>query len=104
MNQIEKMVLDNLGRGNSNAKSSKWFKNNLDINRRELCQAIENLRKQGYPVGAIRQKNGGYYLINDIEDRNKTAAVMRSQAYQMLRVARSIEKCNLEDVEQMEMI
>ena len=46
----------------------------------------------------------GYYLINDVEDRNKTAAVMRSQAYQMLRVARSIEQCNLEDVEQMEMI
>lgn len=104
MNLIEKQVLDNLGRGKLNARKSSWFSNKLGINRRELCLAIENLRKQGYPVGAIRQKNGGYYLINDVEDRNKTAAVMRSQAYQMLRVARSIEKCNLEDVEQMEMI
>lgn len=98
---IETKVLNSLGYGISQAKTSAWFKLNLGISRRTLCAAIESLRLQGIAIGADRSVNGGYYImatdaekmatINQYDSQIKKMLVIRNQLSKSLIGARQME-------------
>lgn len=88
----ETRILNALGVGISQAKSSKWFKNNLGISRRVLCAAIESLRLKGIAIGADRSAKGGYYLMESDDEKMATINQYDSQIKKMLVIRNQLSK------------
>ena len=63
MNELtnqERLVYDLLPRGIENSRTYKQL--NLNIDKRAFFQIINQLRLKGKAIGAIRGKDGGYYV------------------------------------------
>lgn len=103
MNSLDQKVYDLMGLGSKQAKNSKWFNQAIGISRRDLCQSVYNLRNLGIPIGADRSRGGGYYIMVEEEDKRRTIAQMKSQAYEMLKTAGRMEDSLIDGCEQLEL-
>lgn len=88
---IQDLVLSYLEKGIKNATSTADLMNIAGVSRRKICDAIEALRKKGYPIGSLRQKNGGYYIIDSVEEFDLTISVLKRQAFSEIETANSLE-------------
>ncbi|WP_391123482.1 hypothetical protein [Psychrobacillus sp. L3] len=60
--------------------------------RRILYQIIKDLRQHNYLVGSSKTAgSGGYYVIKDEQDLNKTLSDLRNSAFSLLSTAKQIE-------------
>lgn len=97
MNLNEKLILKILPLGASNTKTFKELKSEhkLKMNIRTFRGFIEELRRKGYAIGAIRSNNGGYYLIESESEREKAIAQYRAQAHRELDIIYRLERADL---------
>ncbi|XJS09871.1 hypothetical protein ACF3NG_06910 [Aerococcaceae bacterium WGS1372] len=86
----ERDVLEYMPIGRERSKTSDYFKARLGMNRRDLCTIIESLRLKGYPIGSVRGRDGGYYIIDSREDLESTLAVYDAQITKMTKVRKSL--------------
>ncbi len=66
----------------------------LSTSERNVTALISELRKDGNPI--LNELNGYFYSTN-ATDINHTAAIMESQAFEMLTVARSLRSTASKD-------
>ena len=89
---IEQQIYETLRSGKDNAVGSKYLERKFNLSRRDVCNAIENLRNSGYPIGAVRKKNGGYYIIDSEDDLQNALAQYNSQIHKMLKIYNNLAR------------
>ena len=99
MNELtnqEQLVYDLLPRG---VESSRTYKQlNLNIDKRAFFQIINQLRLKGKAIGAIRGKDGGYYVATSEVERNMALRQFEAQMLNEMKIISAIRKADLEEV------
>lgn len=98
MNELtnqEQLVYDLLPRGIENSRTYKQL--NFNIDKRAFFQAINSLRLKGKVVGAIRGRNGGYYVATTETERNMALNQFEAQMINEMKIISAIKKADLEE-------
>lgn len=99
MNELtnqEQLVYDLLPRGIENSRTYKQL--NLNIDKRAFFQAINSLRLKGKIIGAIRGRNGGYYVATSEAERNMALNQFEAQMINEMKIISAIKKADLEEL------
>ena len=99
MNELtnqEQQVYDLLPRGIENSRTYKQL--NLNIDKRAFFQIINQLRLKGKAIGAIRGKDGGYYVATSEVERNMALRQFEAQMLNEMKIISAIRKADLEEV------
>ena len=99
MNELtnqERLVYDLLPRGIENSRTYKQL--NLSIDKRAFFQIINQLRLKGKAIGAIRGKDGGYYVATTETERNMALRQFEAQMLNEMKIISAIRKADLEEV------
>ena len=99
MNELtnqEQLVYDLLPRGIENSRTYKQL--NLNIDNRAFFQVINSLRLKGKVIGAIRGRNGGYYVATSEAERNMALNQFEAQMINEMKIISAIKKAELEEV------
>lgn len=99
MNELtnqEQLVYDLLPRGIENSRTYKQL--NLSIDKRAFFQAINSLRLKGKIIGAIRGRNGGYYVATSEAERNMALNQFEAQMINEMKIISAIKKADLEEL------
>ena len=99
MNELtnqEQLVYDLLPRGVENSRTYKQL--NLNIDKRAFFQIINQLRLKGKAIGAIRGKDGGYYVATSEVERNMALRQFEAQMINEMKIIAAIRKADLEEV------
>ena len=98
MNELtnqEQLVYDLLPRGVENSRTYKQL--NLNIDKRAFFQIINQLRLKGKAIGAIRGKDGGYYVATSEVERNMALNQFEAQMLNEMKIISAIRKADLEE-------
>jgi len=95
LNPLEQAVYDLLPRGIENSRTFKQL--NLNIDKRAFFQAINSLRLKGKVIGAIRGRNGGYYVATSETERNMALNQFEAQMINEMKIISAIKKADLEE-------
>ena len=99
MNELtnqEQLVYDLLPRGIESSRTYKQL--NLNIDKRAFFQIINQLRLKGKAIGAIRGKDGGYYVATSEVERNMALRQFEAQMLNEMKIISAIRKADLEEV------
>ena len=99
MNELtnqEQLVYDLLPRGIESSRTYKQL--NLNIDKRAFFQIINQLRLKGKAIGAIRGKDGGYYVATSEVERNMALRQFEAQMINEMKIISAIRKADLEEV------
>ena len=99
MNELtnqEQQVYDLLPRGIENSRTYKQL--NLNIDKRAFFQIINQLRLKGKVIGAVRGKDGGYYVATSEVERNMALRQFEAQMLNEMKIISAIRKADLEEV------
>ena len=99
MNELtnqEQLVYDLLPRGIENSRTYKQL--DLNIDKRAFFQIINQLRLKGKAIGAIRGKDGGYYVATSEVERNMALRQFEAQMINEMKIIAAIRKADLEEV------
>lgn len=100
MNELtnqEQLVYDLLPRGIENSRTYKQL--NLNIDKRAFFQVINSLRLKGKVIGAIRGRNGGYYVATSEVERNMALNQFEAQMINEMKIISAIKTADLEELE-----
>ena len=92
----EQLVYDLLPRGIENSRTYKQL--NLNIDKRAFFQIINQLRLKGKVIGAVRGKDGGYYVATSEVERNMALRQFEAQMINEMKIIAAIRKADLEEV------
>ena len=92
----EQLVYDLLPRGIENSRTYKQL--NLNIDKRAFFQVINSLRLKGKVIGAVRGKDGGYYVATSEFERNMALRQFEAQMLNEMKIISAIRKADLEEV------
>ena len=92
----EQLVYDLLPRGIENSRTYKQL--NLNIDKRAFFQIINQLRLKGKVIGAVRGKDGGYYVATSEVERNMALRQFEAQMLNEMKIISAIRKADLEEV------
>lgn len=92
----EQQVYDLLPRGIENSRTYKQL--NLNIDKRAFFQVINSLRLKGKVIGAVRGKDGGYYVATSEVERNMALRQFEAQMLNEMKIISAIRKADLEEV------
>lgn len=92
----EQLVYDLLPRGIENSRTYKQL--NLNIDKRAFFQAINSLRLKGKIIGAIRGRNGGYYVATSEVERNMALNQFEAQMINEMKIISAIKTADLEEL------
>ena len=92
----EQLVYDLLPRGIENSRTYKQL--NLNIDKRAFFQIINQLRLKGKAIGAIRGKDGGYYVATSEVERNMALRQFEAQMLNEMKIISAIRKADLEEL------
>ena len=92
----EQLVYDLLPRGIESSRTYKQL--NLNIDKRAFFQIINQLRLKGKAIGAIRGKDGGYYVATSEVERNMALRQFEAQMLNEMKIISAIRKADLEEV------
>ena len=92
----EQLVYDLLPRGIENSRTYKQL--DLNIDKRAFFQIINQLRLKGKAIGAIRGKDGGYYVATSEVERNMALRQFEAQMLNEMKIISAIRKADLEEV------
>ena len=98
MNELtnqEQLVYDLLPRGIESSRTYKQL--NLNIDKRAFFQIINQLRLKGKAIGAIRGKDGGYYVATTETERNMALRQFEAQMINEMKIIAAIKKADLEE-------
>ena len=98
MNELtnqEQLVYDLLPRGIESSRTYKQL--NLNIDKRAFFQIINQLRLKGKAIGAIRGKDGGYYVATSEVERNMALRQFEAQMINEMKIISAIKKADLEE-------
>ena len=98
MNELtnqEQQVYDLLPRGIENSRTYKQL--NLNIDKRAFFQIINQLRLKGKVIGAVRGKDGGYYVATSEVERNMALRQFEAQMLNEMKIISAIRKADLEE-------
>ena len=93
----EQLVYDLLPRGIENSRTYKQL--NLNIDKRAFFQIINQLRLKGKVIGAVRGKDGGYYVATSEVERNMALRQFEAQMLNEMKIISAIRKADLEEVQ-----
>ena len=96
LTQQEQLIYDLLPRGIENSRTYKQL--NLSIDKRAFFQIINQLRLKGKAIGAIRGKDGGYYVATSEVERNMALRQFEAQMLNEMKIISAIRKADLEEV------
>ena len=99
MNELtnqEQLVYDLLPRGIESSRTYKQL--NLNIDKRAFFQVINSLRLKGKVIGAVRGKDGGYYVATSEVERNMALRQFEAQMLNEMKIISAIRKADLEEV------
>ena len=96
LTQQEQLVYDLLPRGIENSRTYKQL--NLNIDKRAFFQIINQLRLKGKVIGAVRGKDGGYYVATSEVERNMALRQFEAQMLNEMKIISAIRKADLEEV------
>lgn len=99
MNELtnqEQLVYDLLPRGIENSRTYKQL--NLNIDKRAFFQVINSLRLKGKVIGAIRGRNGGYYVATSEVERNMALNQFEAQMINEMKIISAIKTADLEEL------
>nr|DAN26275.1 MAG TPA: hypothetical protein [Caudoviricetes sp.] len=91
----EAHLLKHLPIGAENAKTHAQLKAETGLNRRDFCELVESLRAKKYPIGAIRNQSGGYFVIVSESERQATIAAYEAQIRRSQAVIRNLKMSSL---------
>lgn len=91
----EQIVYDLLPRSIENSRTYKQL--NLNMDKRSFFQIINSLRLKGKVIGAIRGKNGGYYVATTEMERNMALNQFEAQMINEMKIITAIKKADLEE-------
>ena len=92
----EQLVYDLLPRGIENSRTYKQL--NLNVDKRAFFQVINQLRLKGKAIGAIRGKDGGYYVATSEVERNMALRQFEAQMLNEMKIISAIRKADLEEL------
>lgn len=98
MNELtnqEQLVYDLLPRGIENSRTYKQL--DLSIDKRAFFQVVNSLRLKGKIIGAIRGRNGGYYVATSEVERNMALKQFEAQMINEMKIISAIKKADLEE-------
>ena len=98
MNELtnqEQQVYELLPRGIENSRTYKQL--SLNIDKRAFFQIINQLRLKGKAIGAIRGKDGGYYVATSEVERNMALRQFEAQMMNEMKIISAIRKADLEE-------
>ena len=96
LTKVEQLVYDLLPRGIENSRTYKQL--NLNIDKRSFFQVINSLRLKGKVIGAIRGRNGGYYIATTEIERNMALRQFEAQMMNEMKIITAIKKAQLEEL------
>lgn len=91
----EEYLLKHLPIGAENAKTHAQLKAETGLNRRDFCELVESLRAKKYPIGAIRNQSGGYFVIVSEAERQATITAYEAQIRRSQAVIRNLKMSSL---------
>lgn len=96
--ELEAKVLNAIPNGLENATPYYRLKERLNgIDERNFREVIHSLRKKQYPIGAIRYRGGGYFIIRDEEERQQALQGLRNQTESQLELIELMKKMKVGD-------
>ena len=85
-------LLKQIHTGRWRAITQTTFASNLGIEPRQLRQEIQNLRREGYPIGSSTTNPAGYYWVSDLNELVETLDHLSNRAYEALKTAKYLRK------------
>ncbi|MGX7077344.1 hypothetical protein [Globicatella sanguinis] len=79
LTEFQLRLLKLIPEGIENAMKIRRLQELLDCSSRKIKSSVEALRNKGYPIGSIRTKPGGYFIIRNEEELEATIAQYESQ-------------------------
>lgn len=96
LNPLEKAVYDLIPRGIENCRKYKDLHSHID--ERSFKRIIRALRLKGKVIGAIRGKQGGYFVATNEEERAIATRQFEAQVKDEMAIVSAMKKAELEEI------
>ena len=96
LNPLEQAVYELIPRGIENCRKFKDL--NAHIDKRSFYYIINSLRRKGKVIGAIRGKQGGYFVATTEEERVIATRQFEAQVKDEMAIVSAMKKAELEEI------
>lgn len=96
LNPVEQTLYDLIPRGVENRRKYRDLHSHLD--ERSFYYVINALRRKGKVIGAIRGKQGGYFVATNEEERVIATRQFEAQVKEEMAIVSAMKKAELEEI------
>ena len=86
------MIHELLAAGRGNARTGRELAGVLNCNIREVTEAVEKERREGWPICAASGENPGYYIAESPEELDHYCKRLKNRAIELFKTRQALVK------------